>query len=260
MIAQLVKHRRFVAANAWTETRHRYAGTAMGAFWHIIQPLMLIVLFAFIFSGLFPARPAAAGQAGTLIYIMSGMLPWLAFADCMARCTTSLTDNAHYLRKISLPEILFVARTGVTAGIMMALSLGLTLAAAVLSGVTPSWSWLTMPAAAALFVAFGFGLGLILSPVHVFLRDTGQAVGVLTQFWMWMTPVVMVEDMLPPALRQFQTVNPAYWFIRAIREPLMTGQAAAPAVWVIMLALVAGSIWIGQRLLDRARSEVRDML
>jgi ABC-type polysaccharide/polyol phosphate export permease len=188
------------------------------------------------------------------------MLPWLAFADCLARCTTSLTDNAHYLRKIALPEILFVARTGVIAAIMMALSLALIVVIALFSGVMPTAAWLTMPIAALLMVAFGFGLGLILSPVHVFLRDTGQAVGVFTQFWMWTTPVVMVEDMLPPALRQLQVVNPAYWFVRAIREPLMTGQAAAPMVWLIMVMLVTSTIWIGQRLLARMRSEVRDML
>lgn len=260
MIRDLLQHHRFVFANAWTETRYRYAGTAMGAFWHIVQPLMLIVLFAFIFAGIFPTRPGAGGRVSSLVFIMSGMLPWLAFADCLSRCTTSLTDNAHYLRKIALPEILFVARTGVVAAIMMTLSLALTAATALLSGVVPNWSWLTIPLAGLLMVGFGFGLGLILSPIHVFLRDTGQAVSVFTQFWMWLTPIVMTEELLPAVLRQFQIVNPAYWFVRAIRQPLIAGEAADATTWIVMVALTVVSIALGRRLLGRVRSDVRDMV
>lgn len=260
MIGDLLLHQRFVLANAWTETRHRYAGTAMGAFWHIVQPLALIVLFSFIFAGVFPVRRGANSVSTSLVYIMAGMLPWLAFADCLVRCTTSLTDNAHYLRKLPLPESVFVARTAASAGLMMMVSLALAMLTALVMGVVPTWAWLTIPFAGALMIGFAFGVGLMLAPIHVMLKDTGQAVGVFTQFWMWLTPVIIAEDLLPAALRQAQIVNPAYWFVQAVREPLINGVSAPLHAWLIMIALVAGAVLAGSRMLQRMRSDIRDML
>ena len=260
MLASLIEHRRFVFANAWTEMRYRYAGTTMGILWHVIQPLSLIALFSFVFSGLFPARTGTAGSVNFLVYITTGMLPWLAFADCILRCTTSLTDNAHYLRKIALPEVLFVARTAVTAGLMMLVSLALVAITALICGVSPSWSLLSVPVAGLLMIAFGFGVGLILAPLHVFLRDTGQTIGMLLQFWMWLTPVVLSEATLPRLLRDAQVINPASWFVRAIREPFISGQVAGPLDWLMMAAMAGGAMALGQRLLTRLRSEVRDTI
>ena len=260
MITDVMQHQRFVLANAWSETRHRYAGTAMGAFWHVVQPLALIVLFSFIFAGVFPVRPGANSVSTSLIYIMGGMLPWLAFADCLIRCTTSLTDNANYLRKLPLPESVFVARTAASAGLMMMISLALAMVAASLLGAQPSWSWLTVPLAGVLMIGFAFGVGLILAPIHVMLKDTGQAVGVFTQFWMWLTPVIIAENLLPKALQTAQAFNPAYWFVRAVRQPLITGEAAPLYAWVIMITLVVSTVFVGTRMLRSMHSEIRDLL
>ncbi len=256
MIGDIFGHRSFVFANAWRETRTRYAGTAMGAFWHIVQPLFLILLFSVLFTGLFPSRPGS----NAALHIMTGMLPWVVFADCLVRCTTSLTDNAHYLRKLPLPETLFVARTAVSAGLMMLLSLALAAMAAVAFGARPNWSWLTVPIAGLLMIGFAFGLGLILAPIHVLLRDTGQAIGVFSQFWMWLTPVVLTPEVMPGALRAAQPWNPAFWFVQAIREPLVSGQAAPIVTWIIMLSLVSATLLLGDRLIRRLRSDIRDLL
>ncbi|MGO4816452.1 ABC transporter permease, partial [Cupriavidus sp. 2MCAB6] len=126
---------------------HRYAGTSIGIVWHVIQPLSTIALFSFIFAGLFPSRPGTGAGVNPALYITAGMLPWLAFSDCINRCVTSLVDNAHYLRKLALPEIVFVARTATTAAMMMLISLGLIAVTAILFGILPHWSWLTVPVA-----------------------------------------------------------------------------------------------------------------
>ena len=228
MIADLANHRRFILNNAVAEARHRYAGTAMGMLWHVVQPLALVVLFAFLFGGMFPARFAGNGKTSSLLYIMAGMLPWLAFADCVIRCTTSLTDNAQYLRKLPLPETVFVARTAVSSGLMMLVSLGAVFLVALGTGTMPAWAWLTVPAAGALLIAFAFGIGLIFANSHVFVKDTGQAVGVCVQFWMWLTPIVLTEGMMPSNLRRLQVINPASWFISAIRDPIVSGQVSSP--------------------------------
>jgi lipopolysaccharide transport system permease protein len=256
--ATLAEHRRFVFGNAWTEMRQRYAGTAMGVLWHFVQPLATVLLFAFIFAGVLASR--SGGTQHYLVYLMTGILPWLAFADCLSRCTTALIDNAHYLRKIALPEVLYICRTAVVAGLMMMVSVTLAILASLFHGLTPTLAWFSVPVAAALFIAFAFGLGLILAPVHVFLRDTGQTVGLFLQFWMWLGPVVMTRETMPEALRSAQIFNPAAYFSDAIRIPLMQGVIAPWTTWVAMLTFSAVAIMLGYGLLRRTRSDIRDTI
>jgi len=258
VLHELAVHRRFVFANALTEMRHRYAGTAMGVVWHVIHPLSLLLLFSFVFSGLLPAR--LPNSASPTVFLISGLLPWLAFADCLSRCTTALTDNAHYIRKIALPEVLFAARTAVTSAILMMISICLVIIGSLFSGVPLSWSLLTIPLAALLLSGFAFGLGLMLAPIHVFLKDTAQTVGMLVQFWMWLSPVILAEEILPQALRAAQTFNPVYWYLRGIRDPLLTGQVAPIQAWAVMLLACFGTIWIGYRVLRRLRGDIRDAI
>lgn len=258
MISSLVTHRHFVFGNAWAEMRNRYAGTILGILWHAVQPISLILLFSFVFTELMSAR--GAGSNNYSIYIISGILPWLAFADCLTRCTTSLTDNANFIRKVALAEFLYVARAAVVAGILMMLSLLAVMIASIILGMRPTLAWLSIPAVGLLFILFGFGLGLMLAPFHVFLRDTGQATAMVLQFWMWLSPVILLEEIMPAGLRYAQNFNPAAYFIRALRDPLVNGTVTGMHNWLIMIMLVFGSVWIGQRLMQLTRSDIRDAL
>jgi lipopolysaccharide transport system permease protein len=258
LAATVAEHRRFVFGNALTEMHQRYAGTGIGVLWHLVQPLATVLLFAFIFAGILATR--AGGGKHYLVYLMTGILPWLAFGDCLSRCTTALIDNAHYLRKIALPEVLYICRTAVVSGLMMMVSVTLAILSALFHGLTPTLAWLSVPVAAGFFICFAFGLGLILAPVHVFLRDTGQAVGLLLQFWMWFGPVVMTREMMPETLQIAQVINPASYFIDAIRMPLMQGVIAPWTTWVAMLVFIAVAMTLGYGLLRRTRSDIRDTI
>ena len=78
-----------------------------------------------------------------------------------------------------------------------------------------------MPAVLALFQAFGFGLGLIFSTLNVFLRDIGQVLIIALQLWMWLTPIVYVEEILPTRLQAALHYNPAYPFIDALHRMIV---------------------------------------
>lgn len=259
MIADLIRYRRFVFMNAWTEMRHRYAGTAIGLLWHVVQPVGLILLFAFIFGSIIPMR-GGGGTVDFLVYFSSGMLPWLAFSEAVTSCTMSLVNNAHYLRKLAVPEVLFVARTAVISAMMMLVTLALVMAAALLSGSQPTIWWLTVPVAGLLMIGFGFGIGLILSPIHVFARDTGQAMILIMQFWMWLSPVILTLEAMPQGLRASQAYNPGAWFLEGIRDPLLTGQPAPWTTWLLMIASVVLTVWLGNRAVNRVRSGIRDTI
>jgi lipopolysaccharide transport system permease protein len=127
-------------------------------------------------------------------------------------------------------------------------------------GLSIGWSYLLLPAVLVLFQGLSFGVSLTLSTLNVLFRDVGQAITLLLPIWMWLTPIVYSETVLPPAGRALMRWNPAYGFITAFRDIFLHNQVPAAATWGMMLAWVLASVALGGLVLSKLRFEVRDML
>lgn len=253
-------YRRLIWAGAWADVRHRYAGSALGGFWNIVTPLTLLVLYTLIFSGLKPVQGESVAGVPFALYLSAGFLPWIAFAEALQRGTMSIVGNAAFLKKLPIPEQVFVAQAAVSGWLSALLMVALLVMAAVLLGQPAAWSWLLLPILALGWHAFGFGLSLLLGALNAFFRDVGPIVGVVLQVWMWSIPVVYAEELLPEPYRGILPFNPVYPFLRAGRDLLLRGSlpdgltAGMAVVW-ILLSVAAGT-WVLQSL----RSEIRDVL
>jgi ABC-type polysaccharide/polyol phosphate export permease len=265
MIESIYSYRRFIARSAWNELRDRYAGSGIGVFWNILVPLIQIAIYVFIFSAIMGARVAATSAPTPnrytfVLFLCSGMLPWLAFADCVVRGTNSLVRNASYLQKMALPETIFIAQSALVGFLSATISLALFFVVGWPMGLPIGWAYLLIPFVLVLFQALGFGFSLLLASLNVLFRDIGQAIGLLLPMWMWLTPIVYSETILPLWARELIRWNPAYGFIAAFRDIFLHNRVPAPATWGMMLGWVAASIALGYLVLSRLRYEIRDVL
>jgi ABC-type polysaccharide/polyol phosphate export permease len=261
MIVNLWRYRLFIVRNALTDVRVQYAGSAAGVAWHVLTPLAQILIFTVVFSQVMPVRLGAGGVTDSFaVYLCAGLLPWAAFADCVTRGAGAFIENATYLKKLPIPEQVFVAKNAVAATIFLGVSMALLALITVLTGGRLTMAWLGVPAVLVLLQGFGFGLGLVFSTLNVFVRDVGHALTIGLQLWMWMTPIVWVETILSPQLQALLPLNPAYPFIDALHGMIVAGRWPPPADWVIMAAWAAGTSAAGYALLRRLRPEIRDAL
>ena len=265
MIGSLYRYRNFIMRSAWTELRDRYAGSGIGIFWNIIIPLTQIAIYAIVFSTLMGPRATVASAVASskfafVLYLCAGMLPWLAFSESVGRGTQALVRNAHYLQKLALPEAIFIAQSALVGTLTAAISLVLFLIVGLPMGLPFGWAYLLLPLILVLFQGLGFGISLILATLNAFFRDIGQAIGLILQMWMWVTPVVYSEKILPAAGQALIRWNPAYGFIIAFRDVFLSNRMPAPEIWAMMLGWVLVSIVIGYVILSRTRTEVRDVL
>jgi lipopolysaccharide transport system permease protein len=261
MIRVLYHYRKYIVQNAWNDLRHRYAGSGMGVIWNVITPLAQILVFTIIFTKIMMIRlPDFTSEFVFPLYLCSGFLPWIAFSECVFRGASSFLENATYLKKMPIPEQVFVAQAATSATIGLFISLGLLFTLAVIMRHLPSWLWLILPLIAILFQGFGFGLGLLLSSVNVFFRDIGQILGIILQIWMWMTPIVYPENILPEGLRIYIKINPAYPFIHSIRDVFLYGRLPEVWMWWVMVGWAFGVPALGYLLLRKLRPEIRDVL
>ncbi len=104
-------YRLFIWRSAISDLRYRYAGSAMGIFWNVLIPLLQILILTVVFSQIMAVRLPGAGSTEVFaIYLCSGLLPWLGFSECVSRGTQSFLENATYLKKLPIPEQIFVAQ------------------------------------------------------------------------------------------------------------------------------------------------------
>ena len=142
----------------------------------------------------------------------------MAFSDCIMRCCDAFVTNAAYLKRLPIPEQVFVAQNAVTAALSLTINFALTIVISLALGLPPRWLWLLLPVPLLLLVSLGFSVGLLLGTLNVFFRDIGQWVTIVLQIVMWTVPIVYVPGILPGALWSFLPWHPIGPPLMAIHE------------------------------------------
>jgi lipopolysaccharide transport system permease protein len=223
----------------------RYRGSFAGAAWAVLNPLLLMATYFFIFGIVLKANNDTA--LDYVLYFLSGMLPWLAFSEGVGRAPTILVDYRNFIRKLRFPvEILPLTIVGsglVTEcfGIVIFLA-GLIL---IRGGLPLTVIWL--PALIVPQILFTAGICWFLAALGLFVRDLGQVIGYVVTLWFFLTPICYSEDALKhtaPILAK----NPIYLLVRAYRSVLKEGHApdkqALLAFWCLAIVVfLAGHAW-----------------
>ena len=261
LLKALWGYRRYILSGALRELKQRYAGSAMGVLWHVVTPLTQIVVYFVVFSRFMGAQAGGPySPEAYAVFLCAGILPWFVFAECVGRGTTALLSNEGYLKKLAIPEGVFIAQTVTTAGLTLGLYAVSLMAVAVATGIPPRAAWILVPAVLLLFLGLGFGLALILATVTVFFRDVTQIVNIVLQFWFWLTPIVYHESSLGPRLTEVMQWNPPTAYIVAVRRLLIEGATPAAADWLWMAGLAVFFTAVGASILQRLSSDLRDAL
>lgn len=261
----LLAHRRYVWAGALAELRHRYAGTGLGVVWNVLHPLALIAVYSVVFTALMRGRVpgAAAGNPfGYVLYLCSGLLPWLALAECVTRGCNAFNENATYLRKLPIPEQVFVAKSAAAAALGLLISFSLLLLLSPLLGLKPGVTWLLLPVPLLALMVMGYGLALLSATLNVFFRDVAQLLTVALQVVLWTAPIVYVADgrVLPGWFVRLLPFHPLYPPLAAVRDLFMNHSVPPPAVWAGMALWTVAILLVARLAFARLRPEIRDVL
>lgn len=260
-VSDLLAHRRFIARTAVTQFRYRYGGTVLGNVWHFCGPLAFVAILAIVFSSVISVRiPGVEPGHGFVLYLCSGMMLWLGFSDAVSRTASGILDNSQYVRKLAIPEIVFVGQAAASSVIAALIAIGIAMLLSIVLGRAPTATWLAAVPVAMLTIAFGASIGLLLAPISVIVRDVPQALPIILQVWMWLTPVIYVMSAVPERFQALLAWNPVTVFVEAFRGALLHDQWPSLRAWGLMLAIVLCSFALASRTLDRLKIEVRDTL
>ena len=205
---------------------NRYKGSVMGLAWTVITPAVQILIFTLIFAGIFNAKfGGETSRFGYAIYMFCGMLPWLAFSEGVQRAATVLTENVNLVKRVVFPIEALPVNLALSA---IAQQLFGTLVLVILAFVferafAPSILFLPLLLVPQFMVTVG--LGWLAASFGVFIRDTAQFTQLVLMAWMYLTPIIYPETLIPGQYRWLVNLNPLAPLIRSYRRILLEGTA-----------------------------------
>lgn len=237
----------------------RYAGSVGGMAWALVNPLVLCVIYTFVFSTVLKIPAPEGFQGNYTEFLLAGLLPWIGFQEAVTRGSAAVTDQAHLVKKLAFPpELLVLANLGS--------ALVLQLAAVAILAVYAGMRHGGLVRVDFLLIGFGFELLVLVGPVlalaalQVLFRDLSQTLGPMLMIVFYLTPILYPESFVPRAAAPFLAINP----VRDVAALFRAGLFGAPtppayrlAVMAAVFALVA---WAGLTFFRRCRRSFSDLL
>ena len=230
-LRELWEYRELLYFLAWRDIKIRYKQTALGAAWAILQPLFTMVIFTIFFGGL-----AGVPSDGIPypIFSFAALVPWTFFANGLTQSSNSLVGSANLIKKVYFPRLV-VPISGVIAGVPdFFLSFLVLIGMMFYYGRVPQFMAIVwVPALLLLALTTSLGVGLWLSALHVQYRDIKYLVPFLSQFWMFVTPVIYPASLLRQPWRTIYGLNPMVGVVEGFRWTLL-GTNTAPGMTLIV--------------------------
>jgi lipopolysaccharide transport system permease protein len=217
--AHLRRYWLLVRSFAVNDIRKRYVGSLMGFFWTVVQPLIELVTYTFVFTVILLVR--FEPQYDTLtnaLYLFCGMIAWLSLSESLSRSVDLIRENAHLIKKLSFPPSVLLASVVLSDGFSAVVRMMMLFVAALLSGQGITWHALLFVPVLALQMVFTMGLSMLLATTQVYFKDTRHLLGPALLIWMFITPIFYPASLFPKQFAPLLMLNPLSHLVGLYRE------------------------------------------
>jgi lipopolysaccharide transport system permease protein len=220
---------------AWRDVKVRYKQTFFGGAWAIIQPLVLMVIFTFVFGTVLEVEtPPGVPKP---IFYYAGLVPWTLFAGSMSAASESLAANASLVGKIYFPRLILpLSAVGSSlVDFAVALTVLFVMVFAYRLSLSVTVLWLPLLTLVALLTALSVGVWL--SALNARYRDVRYAIPFLVQVMLFVTPLINPASQVPESIRPFYFLNPMAGVVEGFRWALIDAAPAPGAMTLLSVAI-----------------------
>lgn len=229
MLKRLYRSKKMILNLALSDFKLRFSGSYFGLFWAIIQPLMTILVFWFVFQIGFRAQ--SISNVPFILWLISGMVPWNFFQDGWTSGTYTFTSYSFLVKKVIF-DIAILPVIKVTSAFIMNIFFHFIL-------ILIFILYKKMTVVAFIYIIYYnvclymliLSLSFITSVINVFFRDMTQILGIILQFGIWMTPIMWMESMVPAEYLWIFKLNPMYYIVVGYRQALLNNILIYDSFW-----------------------------
>ena len=238
VIKELYSYREMIFSLVRKDLRGRYKGSVLGFLWTFVNPLLQLAVYSFVFA--FILR---ADIDKFYLFLFVALIPWLFFSSCITSGSFCILGEKGLITKIYFPREVLPIAWVTSAFVNMLLCFLVVFAVVLFSGAHVNFAvWLFLIPVAFIEYLLALGFTLIFSAATVYFRDLQHILGILSMAWMYFTPVVYPEEIIPEQFRAMFSLNPMTPIIRAYRDILY--YARIPDMFTLLSALACGVIGV----------------
>ena len=243
------------------ELAARYRGSILGILWALLTPIVMITIFTLIFSGIFKAKfGSSSSQWDYALYLFCGLLPWNAFQESLQLSSTTIVSHANLVKRVVFPlETLPVSICLASITNQLFGTLVLVVAIAVLRREIHA-TIVFLPLVLLPQLIATCGISWLVASLGVFVRDIVQGIALVLMAWMYLTPIIYPESLVPESYRGPVNLNPFTPLVRNYRRFLIEG--LAPDWWGLayFMAFAAIAFLFGYWWFARTRKNFADVI
>lgn len=257
--SSLVRYRSLLYTLTARELNARYRGSVLGFFWSLINPLMLLLVYTFVFNTIFATRDDHVSAFGPYaLFLATGVIPWTWVQTSWLEGTQSLLSNAGLIRKATFPAELLPAVSVVANLVHLLFALPVVVLGFVATeffgqGTHLGPTALLLPVIVLLQLPQVAGLALGFAALNVHFKDIKDILNNLLTLLFFLTPILYSLKTLEPYpfIYRLVSLNPFSPFARAYQDAVFYGRVPPPELWLGMVAASGLVWWLGAWLFDR---------
>lgn len=232
-------------SSLWLLTRRdlkvRYSTSLLGYLWSVLDPLLMSLIYWFIFTKVFSR---SVGEEPYIVFLLTALLPWMWVNGALSDSTRAFLRDVRLVRSVALPRWIWVGRIVASKGIEFLLSLPVLVLFALFSSAKVSWLLVLFPLGIVLLAVLTLGLGLLIAPLVVFFRDLERATKLVLRVLFYASPIIYGAADLPEFARPLAWLNPLSGIFSLFRAGFFPDQLdwalIGSAALISVLALVVG--------------------
>ena len=260
----VAENHRLIRSMARRDILARYRGSFGDVFWTVLNPLLLMSTYFFVFGVVLRTRFGPdQSSTGFALYFLAGMLPWLAFSEPAGRAPFVILEHRNFVKKLIFPLDTLPVNQVVSGLVTELFAAAIFVVALLLIRGSIPWAVVWLPLLLIPQLLLTLGICWFLSALGVFLRDLGQLMGFVLTLWFFITPICYPEanlESLPAPAMAILRKNPMYVLVRGYRAMLLEHHAPEllPLIklWVVALAL----FWLGYAWFYKLRKSFADII
>ena len=240
MIDRFKKHQFMFEELVKRDFKQKYKRTVLGMGWSILSPLLTLLVMKLVFTQFFGRT-----MAHYTTYLFAGNLMFSYFKEATTGGMNALMSNASIFTKINVPKYIFLLTKNVSSVINFGITLVVFFLFAAIDGVTFSWKFVTILYPVLCMMVFCVGVGLLLSALYVFFRDTKYLYDIFTLLLMYMSAIFYTVDSYAPEIQRLFLLNPVYCAIKYVRTVVLDGMIPGAGLHVLLLAYASLALFLG---------------
>jgi lipopolysaccharide transport system permease protein len=241
-LGDLWLYRELILFMIWRDVKVRYKQTLLGAAWAVIQPVLTMLVFNFVFGTV--AKVPSEGLPYP-IFSYTALLPWGLFTAALNTASRSLTTNQNMITKIYFPRLVLPLASVLGGLVDFAIAFLILIVMMVYYHVSPTGAVWTLPLFLILSLITALGVSLWLSAINVQYRDVNYVLPFLTQFWLFLTPVAYSAKIISAKWQAVYSLNPMAGVVNGFRWALLGTKTGpdlnmAVSIAISIIVLISG--------------------